>query len=287
MQNLQPSSVPPHLRGGSRGQRRGAVRPVVAAVVTALVAAVALVTGGGTAAAAAPRGGTPIGSLDKVVYDLASNRISVSGWAGVPGVGSAAQRVHVFIGSVGVGSVGTGVRRPDVARHYPSIGAASGFRWSNIAPPGRGRYRLCVVAVRQGGVGDNRTLGCVLVTVGIPGALIGRIDSAIQYPDGRLSLKGWVLDPFDAVSPTPFVVVPPGTTFPRANEKAYLGLAGSPRPDVDRAYPRNGTNHGFAIVLSAKTLGTKVGGTVCLGRLQGANGRVFTGPVCQTIRRGA
>ena len=219
-------------------------RKTLSLLAYGMLAAAAMLAGGGVASAA-----TPIGHVDQVEYDDKYQTIDVFGWAGDADAGTAPIRVHVYVDGVGAAAVSTGLTRPDVARVYPGLGAQTGFFADPVQPPGRGVHNVCVYAINVG-AGGNALLGCQTVEVTRPGALLGHIDKiAVDSSDPTQRIAtGWVLDPYDAQSPTEFGVIK--TSGPTSGSDSFpfiTGVTGLPRPDVDAVYPHNGHNHGFAV----------------------------------------
>jgi hypothetical protein len=237
-------------------------RRIASLLASGMLCAASLLLGAGPASGTASH--NPIGHVDSVLYDIKYQAIDVAGWAGDPDAGIAPIRVHVYLDGRGAASVGTGLNRPDVAKAFPALGAHAGFYATPVQPPGRGNHTVCVYAINTG-PGGNTPLGCRTVVVPEPGRVIGNIDSISVDPSDSAQriAKGWVLDPYDAQSPTPFALVQNplsdnvGGTIPGQS-------AGLARPDVDRVYPRNGHNHGFAIRFWATDVNWAVGDKVCL-----------------------
>lgn len=225
-----------------------------------ILTAAGLLLGAGAASGIA--GHNPIGHVDSVSYDIKYQVIDVSGWAGDPDTGTAPIRVHVYLDGHGAASVGTVMNRQDVAKVYPGLGAHTGFYAMPVQPPGRGIHTVCVYAINAG-PGGNTSLGCRTVAVSEPGRLIGNIDSISVDPSDSAQriARGWVLDPYDAESPTPFALVrnPLSDNFIVSE-----GSAGLARPDVDRVYPHNGHNHGFAVNIQVTDVNWAAGDKICL-----------------------
>lgn len=224
-------------------------RRLLSVTTCGVLAAATLMFGAGTASAA-----TPIGHVDSVTYDDKYQTIDVAGWAGDADTGTAPVRVHVYVDGRGAQAVSTGMTRNDVAAVHPSLGSHTGFYADPVQPPGRGPHSVCVYAINVG-AGVNAALGCRTVTVTRPGALLGHIDRIAVDPGDPTQriATGWVLDPYDAVSPTGFGLVrasgpSSGAGFPFVTASSDL-----PRPDVDRVYPGNGHNHGFSVRFDATT----------------------------------
>ena len=245
----------------NRTQMRAALSRRLGSVLacTALVGSSLLLAVGPAAAA------NPIGHLDSVGYDIKYNTIDIFGWAGDPDAGSAPVRVHVYVDGVGAEAVSTGLTRTDVAAVHPGLGSHTGFYANPVQPIGRGPHTVCVYAINIA-AGGNVLLGCRVVQVTLPLALLGHIDSIAVDPldAGMRIAAGWVFDPADAVSPTPFALV--RSTGPTTGTSwDYLeGSAGAARPDVDAVYPSHGSNHGFSVRFSATNVDWVAGDRICL-----------------------
>ena len=235
-------------------------RKALSVITCGILAATAMLVGAGSAAAA-----IPIGSVDHVSFDDKYQTIYVSGWAGDADAGAHPIQVHVYIDGVGAQAVTTGMSRPDVAAVHPNLGSHTGFFADPVQPPGRGLHNVCVYAINVG-AGGNHLLGCRTVQVTLPGALLGHIDRIAVDPGdaSKRIATGWVLDPYDAVSPTPFGLVQ--VSGPTSSTGFYFlsDSAGLPRPDVDHVYPRNGHNHGFSLRFSATDVSWAATARVCL-----------------------
>lgn len=237
------------------------LKKVARVLICSTLAAVGLTAGAGSAAAA-----NPLGHVDSADYDAKYDTIDIWGWAGDPDAGSAAIRVHVYVDGVGAASVGTRYERDDVAAVYPRLGTHTGFYANPLQPPGRGPHSVCVYAINVG-VGGNVLLGCRTVVVTDPLALLGHIDRIATDPaDPAMRIaSGWVLDPYDAESPTPFALLRlSGPTSGGGWDYLDFLRAGLPRPDVDRAYPHNGHDHGFSVRFAASYVDWAATDAVCL-----------------------
>lgn len=175
--------------------------------------------------------GNPKGNVDSISVLPASVR--VSGWVLDP---ETAQPTTAHIYVDGVPKVVTANQpRPDVAQHYPALGANHGF--DTVIPLSNGNHSVCVYGINIG-IGDNPLLGCreVFIHAGSP---IGSLDTVTAVPGG-LSLSGWALDPDIAGSIDVHVYV---------DGKLQVLKATGSRPDVGRAFPVYGSNHGFAATI--------------------------------------
>ena len=149
---------------------------------TTVALAATVATFGPVGSASAQTGSTsatsahqPVGALDSVNYDEATNTIAVRGWAADQDGTSATQRVHLYVDGKGFLAIGTGQARPDVARHYPALGATTGFSVRTRAPADRGNHEVCAYAINQGG-GTATKIGCR--TDFFSGTIVGHIDKA-------------------------------------------------------------------------------------------------------------
>lgn len=176
----------------------------------------------------------PIGSVDAATSPTAAS-IRVTGWALDPDT-TASIRVHVYVDGTFARQVVADGARPDVAAAHGK-GAAHGY--DVTLPAGDGRHEVCVYALDATG-GANPRLGCRTVAVNNT-APIGSVDDASSV-EGRLRVRGWVLDPDTTASIRADVYV--DGTFARA-----VTATGS-RPDVAAAYGR-GAAHGFDVTVPA------------------------------------
>lgn len=234
---------------------------MLSAVACGVLAAATMLVGAGSAAAA-----TPIGHVDQVQYDIKYQTISVVGWAGDADAGSAPIRVHIYIDGVGAAATSTSMTRTDVARVHPNLGLHTGFYAEAFQPKGRGTHNVCAYGINVG-AGGNALLGCRTVVVTEPGALLGHIDHIRVDPGdpAQRIADGWVLDPYDAVSPTRFALVQASGPTNDTGSFFYLDVsAGLPRPDVDRVHPANGHNHGFSLRFRAADVSWAATAQICV-----------------------
>jgi hypothetical protein len=176
----------------------------------------------------------PLGSLDAAT-STSPGVISVRGWAVDPDT-TASINVHVYVdGKVKAGFAAVN-SRPDVGRIHRR-GDNHGFSGDVNAP--NGTHQVCVYAIDSVG-GSNPRIGCATVKV-TNHAPIGALD-AVMSTEGRISVRGWALDPDTSASLAVHVYV---------DGKAVQALtANSSRPDVGRLYGK-GDNHGFSGTVNA------------------------------------
>jgi hypothetical protein len=181
--------------------------------------------------------GSPRGNLE-AVSQSGPQAISVVGWALDPEVKTPVD-VHVYVGGRFAGQGRADRARPDIASAYPWYGANHGFSITASAPLG-GRQPVCAYAINVG-AGGNALLGCktIDITAGNP---LGNLEVARADGPGRVAVAGWALD-FDTTGPVKVHVYVDG-------KFAAEVTADQARPDVGRAFPGYGPNHGFSGTLT-------------------------------------
>jgi len=104
-------------------------------------------------------GRAPFGVVDTVT--TSPGRIDISGWA-IDLDTSAAIRVHIYVGSIGVNAAAD-KPRADVAAAYPGYGANHAYSETIAIAPGR--YQICAYAINSGSGPGNTLLSCRQVVV--------------------------------------------------------------------------------------------------------------------------
>jgi hypothetical protein len=183
---------------------------------------------------------SPRGALDAV--QVSGTTASARGWAFDPDAPTSPVRVHVYVDGKVVGAVSANGSRPDVGRAYPGIGDDHGFSWSGTLTPGA--HTICTYALNQGAGGQNPQLGCRSMTVMAPVTASGSSSprgalDAVQVSGTTASARGWAFDPDAPTSPVRVHVYVDGKVVGAVS-------ANGSRPDVGRAYPGIGDNHGFS-----------------------------------------
>ncbi len=175
--------------------------------------------------------GPPRGS-----YDIATmtglGQVLVRGWAYDPDTVDPI-RIDFYADGHGLTSVQADGARPDIAALYPMYGANHGFQ--TTVKLGGGTHSICAFAINVAG-GGNTLLGCH--TVSLPtGPPTGVYDAATVTAPGQVQLRGWALDP-DTADPVRVDVYVDGlgATSVQATDN---------RPDIARAFPLYGADHGF------------------------------------------
>ena len=174
---------------------------------------------------------TPYGNVDQVVQQL--DGVLVRGWAIDPDVSDPVW-VHVTVDGQVVTAFHANETRTDIGRAYPGYGDNHGY--SGVIPISQpGEHRVCVYAINILGTSVNPNTGCK--TVDFSTTPKGHLDAVNVEPDGVV-VRGWALDPTttDAIAVHAYV--------DGAVVKGFL--ANNPRPDVGRAYPGYGDDHGFS-----------------------------------------
>ncbi len=180
---------------------------------------------------AATMGADPLGNLEAASTGFTS--IRATGWTLDP---ETYESIYVWVNVDGVGGPALANRdRPDVGRAFPGNGPAHGFDVTVTAPPGW--HDLCVHGVNAG-AGRSSLIGCRKVFVqGHPTGNLERVtQQAVSASTATVTASGWSFDP-DTRDPIYVWVDASGRGAPT--------LANRSRPDVGRAYPYYGANHGF------------------------------------------
>jgi hypothetical protein len=173
-------------------------------------------------------GVSPIGGSN---VESRANGIELRGWTIDPDT-TAPVTVHVYSDGVGVAVFAADDSRTDIARTFPAYGAQHGIRASVSLKPGS--HNVCAYAINVG-AGSNSSLGCHRVTVQseLP---IGGIST--EAAPGAIKVRGWTID----------------MDYPKQVLRVHYyldgvgvhgGWAAMNRPDVARAYPAAGPEHGI------------------------------------------
>ncbi|GAA3588439.1 hypothetical protein GCM10022198_10030 [Klugiella xanthotipulae] len=173
---------------------------------------------------------TPVGRFESAT--VSGSTASVNGWAFDPATVNAIA-VRVTLNGVAVSDAVTTATRTDVQRVYSAQGVTHGYQ---VAVPGlkEGANTVCVQAVN---VQKDKTadLGCKTVTR-VAAVPQGKLEAA-SVLGTTLSASGWAFDPTSTASTRVDVTVDGGPAVPVTANVA--------RPDVKRAYPAQGSAHGF------------------------------------------
>ncbi len=205
---------------------------------------------------------SPTGAFD-VAESPKAGVVRVRGWSFDPNAKTTPNEVHLYIGG-GAGEPGAEghnlgaakTSRPDVGRAYPGVGDNHGFD-TRLATDKVGDQKLCVYGINQG-PGSNRLLGCKQVTIADPSPA-GSVDVVESARAGVLHVGGWTFDRSDATRPLHFHVFVGGLAGQSGVEGHgdALGLANHHRPDVGRAYPGVGDNHGYDALVPTRRVGSQ------------------------------
>lgn len=175
--------------------------------------------------------GRPVGTVDSI--RMIPGGVRVQGWAFDPDSVDPGE-VHLYVNGVGR-AVLTDVARPDVAAAYGLASSNVGFQAD--FPGVSGPVGLCAWAIDKPS-GPHVDLGCR--TTATPTDAFGSFDGAASTPAG-IRLQGWAMDP-DAATPTAVHIYDDG----RFVASVAANVA---RPDVGRAYPGFGDDHGFDVTV--------------------------------------
>ena len=194
--------------------------------------------------------GSPIGHVDDV-RGLTGGGVWIRGWVMDPDVKTQPTSLHVYLdGPAGSGAPGKNLGlanfdRPDVAAAYPGSSADHGFNsgFMGVAP---GNHTLYVYGINvDGTAGSNVLLGQVAVSV--PGTAAGSPLGNGDAATGAIAaskVAGWAFDPDTPQTAVEIHAYVDGAAGTGARGLS-LGRASTSRPDVAKAYPAAGPNHGF------------------------------------------
>lgn len=184
----------------------------------------------------------PRGSIDRVI-DLGGGKIRIEGWA-VDHADPGGRATIVYrVDDREVGRYITAVPRPDVVRAIPGANPQSGFSVDFAVAPGQ--RRVCVNVLSK--QGHSVQIGCRLVTAAAKP--FGSIDSVTDEGGGQVRVRGWVIDPRRGAGPVP-IRIRAGSSTTTTTTTGTIVADGS-RPDVGRAHPSYGPNHGFDEIVAA------------------------------------
>jgi hypothetical protein len=182
-------------------------------------------------------GRTPIGNLDN--FSVSGSTATLAGWALDPDTVDPIQ-VHVYVGGAGKAFVANAARS-DIASAFPAYGPNHGFTATVSLPPGQSN--ICAYGINAAGA--HLTLGCRSVTTATPRPPTGNFEELTAVAGGA-RVAGWALDPDTSAS----IQVDIHVDGVQASYAAKMS-----RPDVGRAFPANGAEHGFSETI-AMTPGT-------------------------------
>jgi hypothetical protein len=180
----------------------------------------------------------PIGRLDGVT--VTGRTVSLFGWALDYDAPTTTLTVRVSVDGRAPTAIAAGVDRPDVARVYPGTGTSHGY--ATTFPLAAGTHTVCVAAQNVGQGSASPTLGCRTATVSAAAYNpTGRLDP-VTVSGGTLAIRGWAFDPDVPTRPISVRVSVDG--------RVSLLTADTSRPDVGRAYPGVGDDHGYEMTAS-------------------------------------
>ncbi len=178
----------------------------------------------------------PIGHFDVAAWN--SSAIVAAGWAIDPDTANPASVAVSLDGAAPVTSAAS-TARADIARAYPAYGANHGYGVIVAAAPGP--HSVCVTVLNTGAGTSDTPLGCRTVVVP-PSKPFGHFDVA-AWNGSAIVLAGWAIDP-DTATPSAVSVSVDGAT-------PVTSAASAVRPDVGRAFPAYGPNHGYVVTAPA------------------------------------
>jgi acetyl esterase/lipase len=208
----------------------------------------------------------PAGNFESVV--VTGRTADVTGWAIDPDTAEPIA-VHAYVDGRWGGASIANQSRPDVGRAFPGYGDNHGFRFT-LPDQTPGPHTVCLYAINVGPGSVNPSLGCrtFILRSGNP---IGNFESVVVT--GRTAdVTGWAIDP-DTAEPIAVHAYVDGRW-------GGASIANQSRPDVGRAFPGYGDNHGFRFTLPDQTPGPH---TVCLYAINVGPGSVNPSLGCRTF----
>jgi hypothetical protein len=208
-----------------------------------------------------------VGRLDSV--EEWGNGVRVKGWA-LDFDTAASIPVHVRVDGALAATGVANTFRPDVGAAYRGWGNNHGFDITAPIAPG-GNRQVCVWGINVGPGSVNEQLGCRTARLTAP---FGSFDG-VTAGAGSVRVTGWAIDP-DTTAPIKVHVYV---------DNAFRGefTANTSRPDVGKAYPAFGNNHGFDVTVPV-TGGRR---RICIYAINVGAGTVNPLLGCRTIEVGA
>ncbi|WP_156357314.1 hypothetical protein [Frigoribacterium sp. Leaf263] len=192
------------------------------------------------------------------------------GWALDPST-SAATKVRVSVDGKTVATVNATANRPDVGRAYPSAGPYRGWT-AVLSGMNPGTYAICATAVNVGDGKDVALPSCRTATVSTTWPQ-GRVDNVTSTTAGRVDISGWALDADLKTKPITVDIRIDGVS-------RGVVTASTARPDIARAFPASGANHGF----TANVRGVRAGSHEVCAVARSAGGVGGDTPLnCRTV----
>jgi len=177
-------------------------------------------------------GGDPFGGFNLVV---ARGQFTVQGWAIDRDKFTSPVKISLTVdGQSDWGTFTANASRPDVGAAYPGAGDNHGMN-ATFEILG-GDHTVCVTAINVGN-GANASFGCQTISVTTSSPYGG---VTVDVIPGGVHISGWTLDT-DTKAAIPVHVY--------ADGKGKAFTANASRPDVGKAFPGMGDNHGIDIDL--------------------------------------
>jgi len=212
---------------------------------------------------------SPKGRLELLEH-RSSGTLYTKGWAFDPST-TAATKVQVSVDGRIVSTVNATASRPDVGRAYPAAGSNRGWTAVLSGLPA-GSHRVCATAVNVGDGKDLALPSCRTASVSTTWPQ-GRVDGATSTTAGRIDVRGWALDTDLKTSPITVDVRVDGVS-------RGIVTASKSRPDVAKAFPASGANHGFTASVAGVTAGKH---EVCVVARSGGGVGGDTPLTCATV----
>ncbi len=217
---------------------------VAVAVAAGLVASAAM----SVTAGAATSNPSLVGHLDAV--SVQARQMTLHGWAADTRTPKNPINIRYSI-TTGTSTLTGRARahdlRADVGRAFPALGNNHGF--NATAYVAAGTHSVCAWAIDPT-AGPSKLIGCLTVRVPADIRPRGHLDAVHSLGSGRIQVVGWAVDDN---TPTTASGVGIYLGSARTPYKSVPVTANQPRPDVAKAYPAIGPNHGFNVTILART----------------------------------
>jgi fibronectin type III domain protein len=159
---------------------------------------------------------------------------AVTGWAFDRDLPKPALAVKINYDGNTPTTLNANLARADVAKSYPSAGAAHGFAMT--VHPAVGPHQLCVTAANIG-LGTNGPAVCRSITLN--SNPVGAFDKLTRVGGLHARVTGWAIDPDTASSASVRISVD--------GRAAGTFLASGSRTDIAKRYPGYGSAHGLSV----------------------------------------
>jgi N-acetylmuramoyl-L-alanine amidase len=186
-----------------------------------------------------PASHNPVGELTSA--SVVKRSVTLGGWSVDPNAPTSPTSVHLYVDGQGVAATVAGAVTSAMSR-YAVFGVDSRHGFTYTLPLRAGIHRICAYGINVG-AGGSTLLGCRSVTVEASAWNPEGAFDGVSVDERTVTVSGWALD-FDR---------------PTAPINVHLYVDGRPvvsvpangrRPEVARAFPGTGENHGYQRTLT-------------------------------------